>query len=425
MRSCRKSTGIVLALMLVSTHAGMCAEEKAAGQPPSDSQTLLYLRECGNLVKKGLIEGGGIDAVQPHYEAALAVCRSDPRLHYAWGLVLLKNAKPRQAKQQFELACKTKDPGCWCAWLVLAREHIVDGNCYSALRELEQLAEQISAHAAADEADAASRSCVCCIGRLLGYLERTAAGNTTLNSHVASKEQRILELLTSPLREEYLQAKSGLLLAYSTAVAAEQQKRATAEQKRQERTDQRIGQATESVDRVEDAKEQLIVQGRKLSEKFREQAKLFQEEDARLQGDYAVLLAEEQSLVRALQNATAIRAPLEVVGNLKRQLGFNQENKKSQEQQRLNLFRQWQIFLADNQVTMQQMAQLGIAVQGQQEQAQREMEVAQQRAEAATAKPASPQPIEIPLTRFFPLDFKSEGDRLFDSLAADYRETAP
>ena len=102
-----------------------------------------YLKELRVLLEKGLGSGGhDLKMAKQHFEAAQQLCSTDPRLHYAWGLVCLKHSRDDEAIGEFQLAAKSSPDSYLPAWPVLVRTHTARKDYASASQALSEWRRQ-------------------------------------------------------------------------------------------------------------------------------------------------------------------------------------------------------------------------------------------------------------------------------------------
>jgi hypothetical protein len=85
-----------------------------------------------------------LKSAQRQYESAKEQSPKDPRVDYAYGLVLLKQLKNKEALEHFQLATAVDGPEFWPAWQALAWSHFVAKDYPSGYSRLTEFAKRLS-----------------------------------------------------------------------------------------------------------------------------------------------------------------------------------------------------------------------------------------------------------------------------------------
>lgn len=397
----------------------------AQGELGGATQPSAYVQHVRDLLEEGLSsETGQLDAARKHYQDAKRICDTDPRLYHACGLVCLKHRLPAPANRQFELARDQDGPAYLPAWQALVRASVSDGKHHSAGILLVRMAERLRNAQDTHAATADRTQDAVWIGRMMGFLEQTVTSPRAVKVSLSRCDEQIRESLTETLRESYDKGRQGFQQEYDDLAQESQQRLDAAQEKQQERVKQKLSEAAESRDRVEDEKEKLRLQGRQLDEQFRARVKEFQTTDSNLQREYAASDAQKQIALRNLEQAQRRRAPLQVAGALQRQLEMIQMKRAQLVEARMRLMKEWQAFLAQNQVTAMQMNQMGMALEGMGEKAERQTRFAKKSATRRPATRRAARGTQNSLSTYFPLDFDAEKKRLLASFSADAGKSA-
>jgi hypothetical protein len=386
-----------------------------------------------------------LDAAKQHYKQAYRICANDPRLYYACGLVLLKHNRPLDAKRQFERGCEQEGVACLPAWQALILCNVKDKKYHSALSDLGRLAQSLENGRGRDAVTSDPESAQW-IGRMMGFLEQTAANRRTVKEGLTWRDQEIRETLTDAHRQAYENGREAFLKEYERAADIDDRRRRKAEETRGNWVKEKTGEAMENQDRVEDGRQKQRLGKRVLEQQFRDQIKRYQEIDANLQKKYVDLEAQKGSLAINLQRMLArlpsprvVQMPLGGGSGIdSRDLWILDERKKLSrmiDQQReaieigqaelrrlrTQLWTEFRAFLVRNQVAAVEIERLGREIEELEEQADRRKEYAE---DDATNTPVIPETHNSPNTYFRP-DFEAEKKRLLASFRSDAGKRDP
>jgi len=222
-----------------------------------------YLNHVRSMLEKGFVLGRpGLRAAEKHRQAALRLCDDDPRLDYAYGLVLLKQLSHNAAVEQFEAAANRPGVPYLPAWKASARSRLLKKEYPSGLEKLVRLSRVLE-KTDSEWLDAETKSeSARWIGRIVGFLQLTL------------KSKRQTALL------EKQDAVIGEILKEERRLAYEAGYRDVHEQfeKLSQQADQVRSQAVEQQAAAKKLEKEAITVERQLVEKEREKLKMTAQE---------------------------------------------------------------------------------------------------------------------------------------------------
>ena len=162
-----------------------------------------YLNGLQNLLKSGWEEKpAALESAREHFETAKKICPDDPRLGYAWGLVLWKAGEHDEARKEWEAATRSGPQPFLPALCVLAWARLIDRDEAGGFASIERAADAV-ASAAGDYPTAAQRShATLFLGRAIGFLKGPGK-SPELIDQVLATEQRLLDRLPDELRQTF------------------------------------------------------------------------------------------------------------------------------------------------------------------------------------------------------------------------------
>lgn len=164
----------------------------------SDFVKAAYAKQFRDLLNEGWNRRQrNLETASRKFEAARSLHADDPRLYYAYGLVLCQHDKPDEAFQQFAQASKKASYPYLPAWRALVWWRVEEGNSQAALDVLKQLANQIEESDSVWPDDFAKHNTAKWIGRMLGFLQGPGAKSSDVAELVKRKAESIREILSA------------------------------------------------------------------------------------------------------------------------------------------------------------------------------------------------------------------------------------
>lgn len=225
--------GLLIAAICLSSF--VVAEEPELKSQPSRKESPLAT-QIQKLFDEGYAAGAGrLKAVQQQVTGSRAVAAGDPRLDYAYGLILLKQSQPTLAKAQFDSAARS---GYWPAWQMLIRSLLLEKQYDQGLSRLEQYAALVHKSKTGDSLTAAQRDAVRWIGRVIGTLQKTADAGK-VGPRLTRTDAEIRKLIGEELSPDYQAGCDAIQERFEELSEQSENSRETVNQKKeQEKADQ-------------------------------------------------------------------------------------------------------------------------------------------------------------------------------------------
>ncbi|HTI50438.1 MAG TPA: hypothetical protein VL475_05785, partial [Planctomycetaceae bacterium] len=177
------------------------AKSPAAEVPPAPPALVSGVQE---LLEEGFKVGPRqLALAKKKLEAARNVSAdNDPRLDYAYGLVLVRQSQNKAAAVQFEAAVNRKGPPYWPAWQALIWVQLIDRQYDKGLGRLDEFAKLIGRPGDGSDITEPQREAARWIGEVLEALDRTVAGkkfHDTIVEHDAAIREALGDELSGAL----------------------------------------------------------------------------------------------------------------------------------------------------------------------------------------------------------------------------------
>jgi hypothetical protein len=170
----------IVAGALLVCGIGFSAEEPpgAAGPSPFPDAPPALVSGVENLLEEGFKVGPRqLPLVKKKFEAARSLSADDdPRLDYAYGLVLVRQSQNKAALVPLEAAVNRNGPAYWPAWQALIWVQLVDRQYDKGLNRLDEFARRVGQTAEGDPISDSQRDAARWMGEILEALDLTVAG---------------------------------------------------------------------------------------------------------------------------------------------------------------------------------------------------------------------------------------------------------
>jgi hypothetical protein len=187
-----------------------------------------------------------LTVAQELFEQASKLHPDDPRLHHAYGLVLLKHHRYGDAQKQFEAAAKQGASPYLPAWRLLIQLRVMRGEHEAALAELDGWAQAVAALKPGTPEERLQQEYVAWTGRIMGYLEKPAASKR-IEVRRRELDAKISSVLDVEHRQLYADNKADVLKQYDEIIGLRDQRRAVAKkQEEKEKAERKAEIATET-----------------------------------------------------------------------------------------------------------------------------------------------------------------------------------
>lgn len=209
-----------------------CGSAVLAELAPSTAKSIREILEFG-------FEPGreSLPKAKSLHEAAVKSGDKSPEMAYAYGLVLLKQFKPKEAVEQFRLAAEHPDAPYWPAWQALIFTHFSAKETtagYDRLFDFAKRVQSVRPEIAIEE----QKRLVRWMGQLAGALDKLAESPKALEI-VRKNEVRLRDLIAEPLQPSYdegrREASDAAMLVETELDDAKQQQQFKNEQERIEK----------------------------------------------------------------------------------------------------------------------------------------------------------------------------------------------
>ena len=208
-----RANAIATTALLLAWQAGAMAADRPASlpvradggqaiKPTLGGESPTLAAQIETLLDEGFVFAPGrARAAQKQAAAARNAAVNDPRLDYAYGLVLLKQSQPGLAKAQFEAAVKDAPRAYWPAWQALIRLQLIDQQYEHGLTRLDEFAALVHRSVEIDTITPAQRAAARWIGLVIGAVDQTA-DKSKIGKRLNQAELRIRAALGAELSHE-------------------------------------------------------------------------------------------------------------------------------------------------------------------------------------------------------------------------------
>lgn len=221
------------------------------------------------------------------YDTSVKSGDKSPELAYAYGLVLLKQFKPKDAVVQFRLAADHPDAPYWPAWQALIYSHFTAKDTTAGYDRLFDLAKRLQKAPPEVSLDEQKRL-VQWIGQLVGALDKLAESPKTQET-VRKNDLRLRELIGEDLQTSYdegrHEAEDAALLVEVELDEAKAQQLAKNEQERVEKLSKAEADAEAAKKKAEAVKKSEEDWKRWLDDQLKQNDRLL----ARLEKEYGLM----------------------------------------------------------------------------------------------------------------------------------------
>lgn len=221
------------------------------------------------------------------YDAAVKAGDKSPELAYAYGLVLAKQFKPKDAIEQFRLAAEASDAPYWPAWQALTFSHFNSKDTTAGYDRLFDFAKRLQGNDPPVPLDEQKRM-VEWMGQLVGALDKLAESPKAQET-VRKNDLRLRDLLGEDLQTSYdegrHEAEDAALLVEVELDAAKEQQLAKNEQERVEKLSKTEADAEAAKKKAEAVKKSAEDWKRLLDDQLKQFDRLL----ARLEKEHGIL----------------------------------------------------------------------------------------------------------------------------------------
>lgn len=312
-KSVRNLLALLILCLVPSTPA-------SAAEPAPSSESVVGQR-LSEMFSVGFDRGANsLKAAQRHYEVAKELSPGNARVEYAYGLVLLKQLKNKEALAQFQAATKAPGEEYWPAWQALVWSHLVAKDYTEGYVRLTEFAKRL----AASNSDPSERQQAAeWIGQVISALQKSV-DTVKQREALVREDETLKDVLGAALGPSLARGKSGVNSLHALLEEDVQQTRQQAQAREAKENAEKQAQVAKNLETSEEKKEALKKTAEESKKYLEEQLVAFDKQLTRLERDYEFLQkrilslaasqlqinAEIQLLSSASQNQNQTRSPL-------------------------------------------------------------------------------------------------------------------
>lgn len=424
--------------------AGLCsvlwADDKAkspvAAAPAADA--------VKSLLEDGFAAGSGkSQSAQKQAAAARRIAPHDPRVDFAYGLVLLKLAQTANAKAQFEAAVKQPGSPFWPAWQASIWSTIADKQYDAGLKRLDEFVVMVARPVESDGASQEQRDAAVWIGQLLEALDRIVETAKT-RERIAQSEEHIRKVFSDEMHDAVNAGREAVRDRYEQATGQAALREETQAKKQERDLQDQNAKVASDLGNVEKQKENAARTAEEMKKLMEEQVGKLDKQLGELERDYQFLEKRAESVQRSYllagREVTALQLQSPgASGTTRTAAGGTQTRLQQQLQQRQNEMAAYELEYNATTFRMGQLAQQARGIVTQRASVIREYEAAtgqlvkknaaldkwssrlsdkKKKLSTATTKAGSSPPKEIKirsLAALVPFDLDGEKDRVLKS----------
>lgn len=250
--------------------------------------------------------------VQKRYAAARKAVGDDSRLDYAYGLILLKQFKHKEAVAQFQAATQRKGDPLWPAWQALVWGHFAAKDYTSGCDRMTEMAKKLAAIANEDDSPEVRRS-IEWLGQMVAALGKVADAGKQRDA-VVKVDAKLQELFTGDELALYESGKRevGAVATDVTRDAEELQQKLQA--KDDDERKKKLEEVASNLETSKEKRDSLKRSAEDWKTWLDEQLDAKDKQLARLEKDYAFLEKRAQSLIQSQLQVQAQLSLLSVAG---------------------------------------------------------------------------------------------------------------
>ncbi|MBI5758086.1 MAG: hypothetical protein HZA46_06175 [Planctomycetales bacterium] len=329
MKTIYLTIGLVVAMLV-----GPAASDEPAPKPTPLS------RELQSLFDAGAARGANVlPDVQRRHAAARKAVGDDSRLDYAYGLILLKHLKHKEAVAQFQTATQRKGDTYWPAWQALVWGHFAAKDYPAGCDRMGEMARKLAAIADEDDSPEVRRS-IEWLGQMVAALGKVADSPKQKDA-VAKIDRQLQEVFAGDELVLYESGKKETDAVASDTVRELEQTQQKVQAKDEQDRKKKLTQVESNLETSQEKRESLKKTAEDAKATLDEQLASFDKQLARLEKDYDFLEKRGQSLLQSQlqlqQQLTLLSLPQPGAGNNAGGQGIVTVQQQLQRQQISNL----------------------------------------------------------------------------------------
>ncbi len=273
--------------LLVTVLVGVCSVTISFAAEPAAKQQSdgIVGRQLVDMFHAGFGRGSNpLKEARRHYDAAKEKAKGDPRVDYAFGLVLLKQLHSKDALAQFESVTKSA-PDYWPGWQALIWCHFAAKDHAQGYSQLTELARRL----AVSKTDLAERQASAeWVGQVIAAVQKSA--DTIKQREALLREDEALKEIFGPeLQPSYADGKATVNSLHATLEDDVQQTRELMQAKQDKERAEKGGQVAKDLEASAEKRESLKKSAEEWKKTLDEQVANFDKQLSRLEKDYEFL----------------------------------------------------------------------------------------------------------------------------------------
>lgn len=298
-----------IGIFIIAMGVGMTACAQAAEPSSVDEAVGRLLVQMFNT---GYVRGpNSLPQAQRSYQAARELSKSDPRVDYGFGLVLLKQLRNKEALAHFQAITKRPGPEYWPAWQAVIWMHFVAADYTAGYERLKEFAERVSrldaSNTGEDDDGEEQEQLAEWLGQVLEALQ-ISAETPKQRETIQQTEQELTELLGPDLETSLARGRASIQLLHSLAQSDIQETQATAKAKQQAEITAVKEQIASDREQSAETRENLKKSAEGLKRDFEKLQANFDKQLSRLERDYDFQQKRALSISASqIQTATEIQ----------------------------------------------------------------------------------------------------------------------
>lgn len=287
----QRQARFVLPWVLISVFAFWGSGNSASADDLGPNPVLA--KQLTEMLTTGFGRGAAaLKGAQRQFDSAKDQAPKDPRVDFAYGLVLLKQLKNKDALEHFQSATEVDGPEFWPAWQALVWSHFVAKDYSSGYSRLTELAKRLSR----SQEDLVEREQVAeWIGQVLAALQKSV--DTLKQREALLREDELLaEILGPALTPAVSRGKSSVHAMHALMEGDVQQAREIAQAKEEKERAEREKQVAKDLEASAEKRESLKKTAEDAKKYLDQQLAAFDKQLTRLEKDYEFLQKRVMSL---------------------------------------------------------------------------------------------------------------------------------
>lgn len=278
--------------LVVSILMGQIVADEPAPKPSPLARELQALFDAG-----GARGANVLPDVQRRYTAARKAVGDDTRLDYAYGLILLKHLKHKEAVAQFQTGTQRKGEPYWPVWQALVWGHFAAKDYDAGCDRMAELARKLAAIADEDDAPEVRRS-IEWLGQMMAALGKIS-DSPKQKAAVTKVDKQMQELFAGDELVLYLSGKKETDAVASDTVRELEQTQQKNEAKDEQDRKKKLTQVESNLETSQEKRESLKRTAEDAKASLEEQLDKFEKQLARLEKDYDFLEKRAQSILQS------------------------------------------------------------------------------------------------------------------------------